>query len=41
MSARSFLILEELSAQHDANVKATQALATTHGGATLLLSHHT
>ncbi|XP_066351438.1 uncharacterized protein [Miscanthus floridulus] len=30
-SARSFLILEELSAQHDANAKAGQALAVTHG----------
>ncbi|XP_066354390.1 uncharacterized protein [Miscanthus floridulus] len=30
-STRSFLILEELSAQHDANAKAGQALAVTHG----------
>ncbi|XP_066361526.1 uncharacterized protein [Miscanthus floridulus] len=30
-SARSFLILEELSAQHDANAEAGQALAVTHG----------
>jgi hypothetical protein len=29
-SARSFLILEELSAQHDANAEAGQALAATH-----------
>jgi hypothetical protein len=31
MSARSFLILEELSAQHDANAEARQALTVTHG----------
>ena len=30
-SARSFLILEELSAQPDANTEASQALAVTHG----------
>ncbi|XP_066344315.1 uncharacterized protein [Miscanthus floridulus] len=29
-SARSFLILEELSAQHNANAEAGQALAMTH-----------
>ncbi|CAD6341796.1 unnamed protein product [Miscanthus lutarioriparius] len=31
MSARSFLILEELGADHDANTEATQALAASHG----------
>jgi hypothetical protein len=31
MSVPSFHILEELSAQHDANVKARDALAATHG----------
>ena len=30
-TARSFLILEELSAEHDANVESSQALAATHG----------
>jgi len=30
-SARSFLVLEELGAQHDANAEAGQALAATHG----------
>jgi hypothetical protein len=31
MSARSFLIVKELSFQHDANAEAGQALAATHG----------
>ncbi|XP_066361064.1 uncharacterized protein [Miscanthus floridulus] len=31
MSARSFLLLEELSLQHDTNAEATQALAASHG----------
>ncbi|XP_066384550.1 uncharacterized protein [Miscanthus floridulus] len=31
MSARSFLLLEELSFQHDTNAEAGQALAATHG----------
>ena len=30
-TARSFLILEELSAEHDANAESSQALAATHG----------
>jgi hypothetical protein len=30
-SARSFLVLEEMGAQHDANTEASQALITTHG----------
>jgi hypothetical protein len=30
-TARSFLILEELSVEHDANVESSQALAATHG----------
>jgi len=30
-SARSFLVLEEMGAQHDANTEASQALAVTHG----------
>jgi hypothetical protein len=31
MTARSFLLLEELSVQHDNNTEATQALAASHG----------